>query len=136
MTIEELKQEEINNLTENNEAFSLESLIEEGSDLTIPITFDYPTKKGIIKASAIIRPLTTSEWENAQSYAMRNKKDFIIKVLEKGLLNDNGEPLPEHLLRKMPFGVASEIYIRISDASGVKQNKEEQYKFTKDLLGF
>lgn len=136
MTIEELKQEEINNLTETNEAFSLEALIEEGSDLTIPITFDYPTKKGIIKASAIIRPLTTSEWENAQSYAMRNKRDFIIKVLEKGLLNDNGEPLPENLLRKMPFGVASEIYIRISDASGIKQNKEEQYKFTKDLLGF
>ena len=136
MTIEELKQEEINNLTENNEAFSLEAIIEEGSDLTIPITFDYPTKKGIIKASAIIRPLTTSEWENAQSYAMRNKRDFIIKALEKGLLNDNGEPLPENLLRKMPFGVASEIYIRIADASGVKQNKEEQYKFTKDLLGF
>ena len=67
---------------------------------------------------------------------MRNKRDFIIKVLEKGLLNDNGEPLPENLLRKMPFGVASEIYIRIADASGVKQNKEEQYKFTKDLLGF
>ena len=136
MTIEELKQEEINNLTETNEAFSLESLIVEGSELTIPITFDYPTKKGIIKASAIIRPVTTSEWENAQNFAMRNKKDFIIKILEKGLLNDNGEPLPEKLLRKMPFGVASEIYIRIADASGVKQNKEEQYKFTKDLLGF
>ena len=134
--IEQLQQEEIEKLTQENEVFTLESLITEGSDLRIPITFDYPSKNGMKKASAIIRPLTSTEWENAQTYAMQNKKDFILKILEKGLLNDDGETLPFELLKKMPFGVASQIYIRIADVSGVKQDKEEQYKFTKELLGF
>ncbi len=131
--IEDLKNEELEQL---NKTTSLESLITEGSELQIPVTFDFPTKNGIIKASAIIRPLTTTEWENAQNYAMKNKKGFMLKVLEKGLLNDNGEPLSLELLQKMPSGVAIQLYTRIADVSGVKENKEEQYKLTKELLGF
>ena len=131
--IEELKQEELEQL---NETSSLESLITEGADLRIPITFDFPTANGVKKASAIIKPLTTVEWENAQSYAMKHKKDFVLKILEKGLLNDDGEQLPFELIKKMPIGVATEIYKRIADVSGVKQDKEEQYKLTKELLGF
>ena len=131
--IEELKQEELEQL---NETSSLESLITEGADLRIPITFDFPTANGVKKASAIIKPLTTVEWENAQSYAIKQKKDFVLKILEKGLLNDDGEPLSFDLIKKMPIGVATEIYKRIADVSGVKQDKEEQYKLTKELLGF
>lgn len=128
----ELQAKEINELTET---ISLESLIVEGSELQIPITFDFPTRNGLKKASAIIRPLTATEWENAQNYALQNKKEFIIKILEKGLLNDDGENLPIDLIRKMPFGVANEIYSRIADVSGVKENREEQYQLTKELLG-
>lgn len=131
--IEELKQEELEQLQETT---SLENLITEGASLRIPITFDFPTEKGITKASAIIKPLSTVEWENAQNYAIQHKKDFILKVLEKGLLNNDGEPLPFELIKKMPIGVATELYTRIADVSGVKQNKEEQYKLTKELLGF
>ena len=40
------------------------------------------------------------------------------------------------LLRKMPVGVVNEIYTRIGDISGVKQNKKEQYELTKELMGF
>lgn len=134
--IKELEQQEIESLSQDQETFTLESLITEGSELQIPITFDFPTKTGIKKASAIIRPLTTPEWENAQNYALKNKKDFIIRILEKGLLNDDGKPLPSSLLKKMPIGVASEIYTRIADVSGIKENREEQYQLTKDLLGF
>ena len=131
--IEELKQEELEQL---NETSSLESLITEGADLRIPITFDFPTANGVKKASAIIKPLTTVEWENAQSYAMKYKKDFVLKILEKGLLNDDGEPLSFELIKKMPIGVATEIYKRIADVSGVKQDKDEKYRLTKELLGF
>ena len=131
--IEELKQEELEQL---NETASLESLITEGADLRIPITFDFPTANGVKKASAIIKPLSTVEWENAQNYAMKHKKDFVLKILEKGLLNDNGEQLPFELIKKMPIGVATEIYKRIADVSGVKQDKDEQYRLTKELLGF
>jgi len=130
---EQLQQEEIEQL---NESFTLESLITEGSELQIPIKFDFPTKNGIKKASAIIRPLTAPEWEYAQNYAIKNKKEFIPKILEKGLLNDNGEPLPYELITKMPIGVANEIYLQIADISGVKENRQEQYELTKELLGF
>lgn len=131
--IEELKQEELEQL---NETASLESLITEGADLRIPITFDFPTANGVKKASAIIKPLSTVEWENAQNYAIEHKKDFVLKILEKGLLNDDEEQLPFELIKKMPIGVATEIYKRIADVSGVKQDKEEQYRLTKELLGF
>ena len=132
VNIEELKQEELEQL---NETASLDSLITEGAELRIPITFDFPTKNGLKKASAIIKPVTATEWENAQNYAIKNKKDFALRILEKGLLNDDGEPLPFDLLKKMPFGVVNEIYKRIADVSGVKEDREEQYELTKELLG-
>ena len=134
--IDKLQQEELEQLKQEEETFSLESLITEGTELRIPITFDFPTQKGLRKASAIIRPLTSTEWENAQNYAIKNKKDFTLKILEKGLLNDDGEPLPIELLRKMPVGVVNELYMRIGDISGVKQDKEEQYELTRQLMGF
>lgn len=134
--IEKLQEQELENLSHEKEILSLESLITEGAELRIPIVFDFPTQNGLKKASAIIRPLTASEWESAQNYTIKHKKDFTLKILEKGLLNDNGEPLPFKLLKQIPFGVAQEIYKRIADVSGVKENREEQYELTKDLLGF
>ena len=53
-----------------------------------------------------------------------------------GVLNDDGEPLGFELLSKMPMGVVTELYKYISDISGVKENKEEQYKLTRELMGF
>lgn len=130
-------------MTQNNaeleideKVFTLESLITEGADLQVPITFNYPTKNGLKKVSAIIRPLTSAEWEDCTNYAIRNKRDFAIKILEKGLLNDDGKNLPEELLKQMPVGVVNELYKRIGDISGVKQDKQEQYELTKELLGF
>lgn len=134
--IDELKQKELDELSQDTEVFNLESLIIEGAELQIPITFDFPTQNGLKKASAIIRPLTTSEWENAQNYAFKNKKNFALKVLEKGLLNADGEPLPFDLLKKMPFGVVNQIYERIADVSGIKIDKNEQYELTRELMGF
>ena len=133
--IEELKAMEMEALSQE-ETVSLESLITEGADLRIPITFDFPTANGVKKASAIIRPLTTVEWENAQNYANKHKRDFAVKILEKGLLNDDGKELSYELIRKLPFGVVNEIYRRIADVSGVKENREEQFELTKELMGF
>lgn len=129
------KEKEIEEL-QNGDVLSLETLITEGTELRIPITFDFPTQNGLKKASAIIRPLTAVEWENAQNYAIKHKRDFAVKILEKGLLNDDGKELPYELIRKLPFGVVNEIYRRIADVSGVKENREEQFELTKELMGF
>ena len=134
--INEAKAKELEELSKNKETLTLESLLLEGADFQVPITFNYPTQKGIVKVSAIIRPLTSEEWETATNYAVKHKKDFALKILEKGLLNDDGEPLPIELLRKMPVGVVNELYMRIGDISGVKQDKEEQYELTRQLMGF
>ena len=133
---DELKQQEVESLKEEQEILSLESLITEGSELQIPITFDFPTQNGMRKASAIIKPITAVDWENAQNYAIKNKRDFALKILEKGLLNSDGEPLDFELLKKMPFGVVDEIYKRIADVSGIKEDREEQFQLTKELMGF
>ena len=135
MTINK-QEEELASLQNEQELVNLETLITEGSDLRIPIVFDYPTQNGLKKVSAIIRPLTVAEWEEATNYVMHHKKEFTLKILEKGLLNNDGEPIPIELLRKMPIGVVNEIYRRISDVSGVKEDKEEQFKLTKELMGF
>ena len=134
--IDKLQQEELEQLKQEEETFSLENLIIEGSELRIPITFNFPTKNGVKKASAIIKPVSTTEWENAQQYSLKNKKEFMIQILSKGLLNDDGEPLPIKLIKLIPFGVANEIYTRIADISGLKQTREEQFELTKELLGF
>lgn len=134
--IEKLQEEEVKGLTETTKDANLESLIVEGADLKIPITFNYPTKNGVTPVCAIIRPLTSTEWEECTNYAMKTKKDFTLKILEKGLLNNDEEPLPIELLRKMPVGVVNELYTRIGDVSGVKQDKREQYELTKELMGF
>ena len=131
--VEQLKKEEIEELTK---PVTLEALILEGVETKVPVTVDFPTKDGIVPVTCIIRPLTSSEWENATNYAMKNKKDFILKILEKGVLNDDGEPLGFELLSKMPMGVVTELYKYIADISGVKENKEEQYKLTRELMGF
>lgn len=131
----ELQEEELKSLTETEDV-SLEALITEGANLQIPITFNYPSKKGIVERSAIIRPLTSAEWEECTNYALKHKKGFALKILEKGFLNSDGEPLTMDLLKLMPSGVVNELYTRIADVSGVKQDKEEQYQLTKELMGF
>lgn len=134
--IEELKQEELNQLTEDKPVASLEELITNGANLKVPITFDFPTQDGVKQVNAVIRPLTSSEWEEATNYAMKHKKNFALKILEKGLLNIDETPLTMELLELMPVGVVTAIYRRIADISGVKQDKKEQFQFTKELLGF
>ena len=131
-----LHEEELKGLTENKESISLESLIVEGENLQIPITFKYPTKNGLTDVSAIIRPLTSSEWEEATNYSLKTKKDFALQIVKRGFLNIDGEEIPLELLRKMPAGVINELYTRIGDISGVKQDKKEQYELTKELMGF
>ena len=122
--------------TEAQELFDLETLILEGAETRIPITFDFPTKNGIVQTSAMIRPVTNREWNNAITMARSDLPRFTVLILQKGLLTCNGDELSEELLGKIPQGVADQLVIQIQDLSGIKQNKEEQYELTKELMGF
>lgn len=124
------------NKTKEQELFDLETLILEGAETRIPITFDFPTQNGIVQTSAIIRPVSNRDWNNALSKAKNNLANFTVLILQKGLLSSSGEQLSEGLLGKIPQGVADELVRQIQDLSGIKQNQEEQYKLTKELMGF
>lgn len=122
--------------TETQELFDLETLILEGAETRIPITFDFPTQNGIVQTSAMIRPVSNQEWNNAITTARQDLPRFTVLILQKGLLTSNGEQLSEELLGKIPQGVADQLVRQIQDLSGIKQNKEEQYELTKELMGF
>lgn len=122
--------------TEAQELFDLETLILEGAETRIPITFDFPTQNGIVQTSAMIRPVSNTEWNNAITTARQDLPRFTVLILQKGLLTSNGEQLSEELLGKIPQGVADQLVRQIQDLSGIKQNKEEQYELTKELMGF
>ena len=121
---------------EQNKKVSLETLILEGEKTRIHITFDYPTNEGVIPVHALIKPINSVDWNNmVQEYSNRIN-EFNIAVLEEGLLTSENEHLPRELLEKMPAGVVDTILKHIMDISGIKQDKEEQYRLTKELLGF
>ncbi len=115
----------------------LEELLVDGVEVEVPITFDYPTANVIVPVSAIIRPLTTVEWEEATTKSIRHdNKGFTLEIISKGLLNDDGDPLNPQLLKGMPMGVVNEIYKQVADISGIREDKEEQYRLTRELMGF
>ena len=117
---------------------SLEELIIEGTNLEVPIVFDFPTNDGMVPVSAIIKPVSSVDWNNAVSkYGnLKSVGEFTTEILCKGLFNDKGEPLKKELIGLIPAGVADELLLQIQDLSGIKRNKDEQYKLTKELMGF
>ena len=128
------------NKTEEQELFDLETLIIEGTETKIPVTFDFPVNRNgefkIVKTSAMIRPISNSEWNNCISMAKNDLSRFATLILQRGLLSANGNELSEDLVGKITQGVADELVKQIQDLSGIKQNKEEQYELTKELMGF
>lgn len=120
----------------DEKVFKLEELLVEGAKVEVPITFDYPTDNGVVPVSAMIRPITSLEWNNTLKEYSNDLTNFGNAILNLGLLSTTGEPIGLNLIETMPAGVVDEILKRIQDLSGIKQNKEEQYELTKELMGF
>lgn len=119
-----MKQElEIN---QTDELFDLESLITEGADAIIPITIEFPDGKC---AAAKIKPITTAQF---RSLYTADRAELIVNLLEIGLLNKNGEPLPRSLIETIPLGVSSRISEQICTISGLEMKPEDRVS-AKDL---
>lgn len=131
----------IEGLEEAEETFDFEQLIMEGTELKIPIKFDFPRKISeneytMVKTSAMIRPVSVMEW-NSASKSCRNDYSLLnIFILRKGLLTSEGEPMKKAIIELIPEGVVEDLAQQIKDLSGIKENKEEQYELTKKLMGF
>lgn len=138
MTIEELKQKEIENLTEE---LDLENLIVDGANARIHIEIDFPVyKNGELtykQYGAIIRPLPSYEFTNATQIGLKNPStDVNTEIVKQGLCTKEGEPFPSDLVKKLPVGVIIKLAEKICEVSGIERSEEDQSKLVKEVMGF
>lgn len=119
------------NITENTENnddfFDLETLITEGVDSRVPITIDFPDGK---KAAAMIRPISTAEFQTIYD---GNASNILVNILEVGLLNKKGEPIPRSLIEAMPIGLPAKIVKQIFEISGIETDDEKSQELIDNL---
>lgn len=113
--------------TEAQELFDLETLITEGIDARVPIEIEFPNGK---KAAAMIRPLNANEFKTIYDGDASN---ILISILEKSLMNKNGEPLPRELIEAMPIGLPAKIIKQIFEISGVETTEEDTNELINNL---
>ena len=133
------EQEEIEKLTENEQVFELDQLITDGAEAKIPITISYPQPNGeIVKAGAMIKPLTNVEWNNATRLKRKDNDTTTneIELVKKALYTKDGEKFPPELVPKLPNGVIMELMKEVARVSGVELNNKENLKLVKELMGF
>ena len=106
-------------IKQDEELFDLETLITEGVDARVPITIEFPNGK---KAQAMIKPISTGEF---QTIYTRDTSNLLVNVLEAGLMNKDGEPLPRNLLEAMPIGLPAKITQQIFEISGIETDPED-----------
>ena len=106
-------------IKQDEELFDLETLITEGVDARVPIEIEFPNGK---KAQATIRPISTGEF---QTIYTRDTSNLLVNVLEAGLMNKDGEPLPRNLLEAMPIGLPAKITQQIFEISGIETDPED-----------
>ena len=137
MTKKDLKAEELEMLSEEEEIFNLESLITDGVDARIPITIEFPTKNGTKKAAAMIRPLSNIEWNNATRIARKNfTTSNEVELLKQALYTKEGEPFPKELVPKLPNGVVLKLVKLLGEISGIEVTKESLEMAREMLAGF
>lgn len=138
-SIKDLQKEEMENIVKNEEdveLFNLEDLIIQGKDSKIPITIEFPINGEVKKAEALIKPLTSSEWNNCVRQSMGFKNNINYLITKYGLMTKDGEQFPEKLLKYAPSGVIEEIGEQISIISGFNRKEEDNKELVKDLMGF
>ena len=135
--IRDVMNDEIEKLSEEEELFDLETLILDGVDSKIPIIIDFPTTTGYKKVAAMVKPLTSPQWDSAVKLSRKIRDSTAeIEVLKLGLLDKNGEPFSYDLILKMPNGVVQEIFKKIADVSGVKLTLDGNEEIIDRLMGF
>jgi hypothetical protein len=114
-------------INKEEELFDLETLITEGVDTRVPITIEFPDGK---KAAALIRPISTSEFQTIYN---GNITSILVNILEVALMNKNEEPLPRSLIEAMPIGLPVKIIKQIFEISGIEIKNKTGEVTTQDL---
>lgn len=144
MSVEDLKQREIDDLINSDEVIvdsedvDLESLILGGSKVKVPIIIKYPLEDGGTTDLAVkLKPLTDVEVDNAVRSYRKNKNTSIrIEYLKRGLYTKDDKPFPSHLIKDMYTGVTASLYEKLCEISGIKQTTDERKELMDELMGF
>lgn len=138
--VDKLREEELRQLNDD-EIFDLEALVTDGVDAKVPIVIKYPktledgTVK-MVKAGAMIRPLTNVEWNNSTrlNRSTNAKTTNEVELLKKALYTRNGEQMPAKVVEDLPSGVVTELVKEVAVISGI--DVEENMRLAKEMLGF
>jgi len=141
---EELKQQELSELTNDYNLEDLEDLIISGTDARIPVVFelelfDKKQKKMVVhNVSCNLKPLTNTEVQNAQRIAYKSTTTTLqIEILKKGMFGINDDkPFNQKLIEKLPTGVVDNLAEKLLDISGVKLEDEQQRQLAEQMMGF
>jgi hypothetical protein len=139
--IDKLREEELKNLSEEDEVFDLERLIVDGADARIPVEVEFPIyKDGELtykKYGVMIKPLKSAELSNATQIGLKDKSsDVNTEIVKLGLCKKTGELYPEDFIEKLPAGVVNKLCEKICEVSGIRQDKERNDELIREMMGF
>ena len=137
MSIEDVKQKELEHLQQEEEIFELDQVITEGVNAKIPFTFTYPNTTK--KVGVMVRPLSTNEYQKAVLTSRRLKTNFLLELAKLGVYKMDESKFPEELIMDLPAGVITRITNEINRISGVDLvdgSEEMQQQLLEDLMGF
>lgn len=117
--------------------FDLESLIVDGVEAKIPIVIEFPRNGQTVKASAMIRPLTNYEWNNATRLSRAGETTTNeVELVKQALYTKDGKEFPEELVEKIPAGVIVELVKEIAKVSGINLTSKENLEMARQMMGF
>lgn len=137
MSVEKEKQKELEHLQQEDEIFELDQIITEGTNAKIPFTFIYPNTTK--KVGVLIRPLSTTEYQNAILSSRRLKTNLLLELAKLGVYKLDESKFPEDLLTELPAGIITKITNEINRISGVELMnvpEDTQQQIFDDLMGF
>ena len=137
MSIEDVKQKELEHLQQEEEIFELDQVITEGVNAKIPFTFTYPNTTK--KVGVMVRPLSTNEYQKAVLTSRRLKTNFLLELAKLGVYKMDESKFPEELIMDLPAGVITRITNEINRISGVDLvdgSEEMQQQLLEDLMEF
>ena len=128
-------------LEDDTDFLDIETLIVEGADARVPLEVEFPIyKNGELtykKYLAMVKPLKSSDLNNATQIGLKSSDtDVNTEIVKRGLITKDGDYYPEGIIEKLPAGVINQLTEKICEISGLKQNKEENAKLLKEMMGF
>ena len=138
--VEALRQEELESIETNvsDDVYELESLITDGTDARIPIVISYPKNGKMVKASALIRPVNGTEWNNVTRLIIDKdtKQNPDVVLVKMGLYTSDDKPFTDEMVDKIPAGAIIEISKKIAEVSGITIDRDTGMDLVKNLVGF